>query len=205
VLYLSVMAIAVVALTNKKYDMALWVLGYLFLGWVYNAPPLRLSVRPFASIVTLGVYYAALPFLFGIFLVGSTNVNVLIFGAGLLLQRVATSVLKDYKDTKGDALHGKRTFLLTYGAKATGVTSMVLYVAGAVCLLAALVRLHGSADTVPLYAMLASVGMFMAWSVALRVRLLRKTSMQQRAALFARCFAQENYVVGLMAVWLALL
>ena len=108
VLYMSIMALAVVALTNKKYDMALWVLGYLFLGWVYNAPPLRLSVRPFASVFTLGVYYAALPFLFGVFLTGSVHTNVLIFGAGLFLQRAATSILKDYKDAKGDALHGKK-------------------------------------------------------------------------------------------------
>ncbi len=205
VFHASVMALAVVALTDKKYDMALWVLGLLFLGWAYNAPPLRLSLRPFASISILGVYYAALPFLFGIFLVGSMHANVAIFMAGLFLQRVATSMLKDYKDVKGDALHGKRTFLLAYGAKATATASLLLYAFGVMCVLGALYTQHGSAEASTRYAMLISVGALMLWSLVLRILLLQQTGMQQRAVMFARCFAQENYVVGLTAVWLILL
>lgn len=100
--------------------IALWLSG------MYNAPPYKASRRPVASIVVLSVTASLLPFLIGSALAGMTNVTI-IYGTIFLLMRASVSLLKDYKDAKGDARYKKKTFLLVYGARRVALVSLLLF------------------------------------------------------------------------------
>lgn len=92
--------------------------------WIYNSKPIQASRRPIMSIVILSGAGAFLPYLFGLSL-GNIEVYTLAAGVFWWLGRVSLSVLKDYKDARGDALHHKKTFLLRYGSHRVALTSVI--------------------------------------------------------------------------------
>lgn len=98
----------------------------LLLSGMYNAPPYKASRRPVASIVVLSVTASFIPFLIGSALTGMTIVTI-IYGLIFLVMRASVSLLKDYKDAKGDAQHKKKTFLLVYGARRVAQVSLLLF------------------------------------------------------------------------------
>ncbi len=113
---------------------ALWlILAEILLSTAYNMHPLRFSVRPIASIITLGVTYSLIPFLLGVVAAGGTiSWNILLLASCWAFVRMSISILKDFKDKIGDKKHNKRTFLLVFGDRLTRRTSSVLSLVGIV-------------------------------------------------------------------------
>ena len=73
----------------------------------------------------------AVPYLLGIFAVrGSVSRADLLLLAGLYAGFIGRIVLKDFRDVRGDALFGKRTFLVRHGRRATCRLSAAFLVAG---------------------------------------------------------------------------
>lgn len=112
--------------------------------WAYNSRPFQASRRPIASIIVLSGAGALLPFLFGAAL-GELSSTVWIAGLYWWVGRISLSVLKDYKDVKGDAKHSKKTFLLRYGAQRVAWVSLLTFLLGYGLFIALL--LHDLAST----------------------------------------------------------
>jgi 4-hydroxybenzoate polyprenyltransferase len=103
----------------------------LALNVAYSVPPVRLCSRPMAAPVVLGLAYVALPYLLGLAASGGVpdayDVRVLACFVVLFTGRM---LLKDFRDRRGDAAFGKRTFLLTFGKDATLAAVLACVVAG---------------------------------------------------------------------------
>lgn len=99
------------------------------LAWSYNSAPLFLSRRPLTSIVVMGLFYGVLPLLYGLWLGDGTSPVIMLFLVlAWFLARCSISILKDYKDHTGDAIHNKQTFLLCFGPEITRRASVGLAV-----------------------------------------------------------------------------
>ena len=82
----------------------------------YSLRPVRIADRGVVAPMMLPAVYVAVPYLLGIFAVrGSLHVADLALLAGLYAGFVGRIVLKDFRDVRGDALFGKRTFLVRHG------------------------------------------------------------------------------------------
>jgi 4-hydroxybenzoate polyprenyltransferase len=78
----------------------------------------------------LPLAYVAVPYLLGVLSVrGSVTAIDLLLLAGFYAGFIGRIVLKDFRDVRGDALFGKRTFLVRHGRRATCVLSAVFLVA----------------------------------------------------------------------------
>lgn len=100
--------------------------------WAYNAKPIQASRRPIASIVILSGAGALLPFFFGISQgdIDDMTPTLLFAGTFWWIGRMSLSVLKDYKDAKGDSRHHKKTFLLRFGARRVARFSIASFAVG---------------------------------------------------------------------------
>ncbi|MCX6729817.1 MAG: UbiA family prenyltransferase [Candidatus Saccharibacteria bacterium] len=101
------------------------------LGYIYSMPPIKISHRGFLAPLLLPINYVLLPFLIG----ASLHLNGWSKEAGVLLLGLYVSfigriILKDFRDIKGDAMFGKRTFLVRYGAKKTCEVAGIAWVIG---------------------------------------------------------------------------
>ena len=103
----------------------------LALALAYSLPPLQLSKRGVVAPLVLPFAFVAVPFLTGILAAGSvvTAADLALLG-GLYLGFVGRILLKDFRDVRGDALLGKRTFLVRHGRVPTCRLSSVLWVLG---------------------------------------------------------------------------
>lgn len=112
-------------------QISMWLMGLLAVG--YNFRPFLLSRRPIGSIVALGLLYGVLPFFVGYFMYG-TQLSPFVIALALFwgMARASISILKDFKDVKGDKKHGKQTFLLRFGRATTITASSTLAVVGLV-------------------------------------------------------------------------
>jgi 4-hydroxybenzoate polyprenyltransferase len=109
------------------------------IGVLYSLPPARLSYRTFMAPVTLAVAYVGLPYWIGAVVTGdSLGVWDLPLLAALYLLFAGRIILKDFRDTEGDALYGKPTFLLRFGKGATCLASLLAVCAGDALLIASL-------------------------------------------------------------------
>jgi 4-hydroxybenzoate polyprenyltransferase len=115
---LALIALAAAAATGPHAPLVLT--ASLLLNVAYSAPPLRLTSRPLAAPAVLGIAYVALPYAFGL-AAGMTPPDGADFRlvAAFVVLFAGRMLLKDFRDRRGDALFGKRTFLLTYGKRAT--------------------------------------------------------------------------------------
>jgi 4-hydroxybenzoate polyprenyltransferase len=111
----------------------------LLINLLYSAPPVRLCARALAAAPVLAFAYVAIPYAIGLASGGATPdaadartvLAFMVLFAGRML-------LKDFRDRRGDAMFGKRTFLLAYGKRATVLTVLVCVLAGDAILLMAL-------------------------------------------------------------------
>jgi 4-hydroxybenzoate polyprenyltransferase len=86
----------------------------------YSLRPLRLADCGAVASLVLPACYVAVPFLLGGAAVhGRLGPGRLLLLAGLYLGFVGRIVIKDFRDVRGDALFGKRTFLVRHGRRAT--------------------------------------------------------------------------------------
>lgn len=109
----------------------------LLLAVVYSLPPVQLSKRGVVAPLLLPFGFVAVPFLTGILATGSaiTTADLAVLG-GLYLGFVGRILLKDFRDVRGDALLGKRTFLVRHGRVQTCRLSAALWVVGSLTLVA---------------------------------------------------------------------
>jgi 4-hydroxybenzoate polyprenyltransferase len=92
----------------------------IVISTAYSLPPTRLAGRGAIASVVLPACYVAVPYLTGVALVahpaGTADVVLLV---ALYVGFIGRILLKDFRDLQGDALFGKRTFLVRYGRPAT--------------------------------------------------------------------------------------
>lgn len=105
----------------------------------YSVRPIRLADRGAVASLVLPACYVAVPYLIGIFAARqSLRTGDLLLLAGLYLGFIGRILLKDFRDVRGDAMFGKRTFLVRHGRVWTCRFSAVAWTVGTVLLLAAL-------------------------------------------------------------------
>ena len=114
---------------------ALTVAAGLALALAYSLRPVRLCDRGAVAALLLPAGYVAVPFLVGLFAVRPQLAPAdLVLVIGLYLGFISRIVLKDFRDVRGDALFGKRTFLVRHGRRATCLVSAAGWVVGSLAL-----------------------------------------------------------------------
>jgi 4-hydroxybenzoate polyprenyltransferase len=115
---------------------ALVAAGIVF-GLAYSLQPLRLSGRGAFGLALLPIGYVVVPFGVGFAAGhGAWTGNEVTILAGCSLGFIGRIILKDFRDLEGDALHGKRTFLVRYGRSTTCTLSAACWVLAAPTVLA---------------------------------------------------------------------
>ena len=109
------------------------VTGGMLLSASYSLRPVRVADRGALASLLLPACYVATPYLVGGFAAGSADFTLL---AGLYVTFIGRILLKDFRDVRGDALFGKRTFLVRHGRRPTCLFSAVCLVVGAGVLVA---------------------------------------------------------------------
>ena len=110
----------------------------LALSAAYSLRPVRLADRGAVASVMLPACYVGVPYLLGIFASRLTvRWNDLVLLAGLYAGFIGRILLKDFRDVRGDALFGKRTFLVRHGRRWTCVFSACSWVVGSAIMLIA--------------------------------------------------------------------
>ncbi|HEX2241606.1 MAG TPA: UbiA family prenyltransferase [Actinomycetota bacterium] len=118
--------------------LAIAVVG-LLIGFIYSVPPLAVSYRTYASPLLLMVAYVAVPYSLGVAASGAVpDQDDLLPLAAYGALFVARIVLKDFRDSAGDSMYGRRTLLQRYGRTAVCRISLLSVVLGDALLLAAL-------------------------------------------------------------------
>lgn len=130
-------ALAAAALAGSS-AVAILLLG-LLLGFIYSMPPPAVSYRTYLSPLLLAVAYVAIPYSLGVVSSGavpdgSDALPLAALGA-LFLARI---VLKDFRDSVGDVLYGRRTLLQRYGRVGVCRVSMACLLLADLLLVAAL-------------------------------------------------------------------
>jgi 4-hydroxybenzoate polyprenyltransferase len=171
---------------------------------MYNARPLRLSRKPVASIAVLGLCYGLLPLVYGFTQHGGGLTRALVIVGGLwFLQRVSTSIMKDFKDAKGDKLFGKKTFYLVYGRRAiawvSNSFSLVAYI-GIIAFLLYNFSLSVLSITLCAVASAAAVR-----NIIIRLRLFTVPDEKTLAGIFSKSFIYQNQFDAIILLCLILL
>ncbi|GMA87985.1 hypothetical protein GCM10025868_32350 [Angustibacter aerolatus] len=132
----GVLALTAAALLGPL-PLAVLVAGTL-VGAAYSLPPLRLSARGAVASLALPLNVVAVPYLVGLLAARAevTRDDALLLG-GLYAAVIGRLLLKDVRDVRGDALLGKRTFLVRHGRLVTCRVSAVACVLGGALLVAA--------------------------------------------------------------------
>jgi 4-hydroxybenzoate polyprenyltransferase len=104
----------------------------------YSLRPVRLADRGAVASMMLPACYVAVPYLIGLLLRGHrvTAVDLALAGA-LYLGFIGRILLKDFRDVRGDALFGKRTYLVRHGRRATCAASSAAFLAGTITMVVA--------------------------------------------------------------------
>jgi 4-hydroxybenzoate polyprenyltransferase len=113
-------AVALIAGASIGIGGAALVATSLLLNVAYSAPPIRLCARALAAPIVLAFAYVVLPYGIGLAAsgLGPSQLDARVSACFVVLF-VGRMLLKDFRDQRGDAAFGKRTFLLTYGKPAT--------------------------------------------------------------------------------------
>lgn len=109
----------------------------LLVATAYSVPPVALNRRGVLGPLLLPLCLLAVPFAVGVDAAGGTwGATQVALLAALYAGFVGRLLVKDFRDVRGDALLGKRTFLVRRGRRATCALSAVLWVLGSAALLA---------------------------------------------------------------------
>jgi 4-hydroxybenzoate polyprenyltransferase len=130
-------AMALTAGALLGWPAVLVVAGGLALSAGYSLRPIRIADRGAVAAMMLPLGYVAVPYLVGVFAVRpSLNGRDLAVLGGLYVGFIGRILLKDFRDVRGDALFGKRTFLVRHGRRQTCRFSAACWLAGALMLVA---------------------------------------------------------------------
>jgi 4-hydroxybenzoate polyprenyltransferase len=111
----------------------------LVLSAAYSVRPVRLADRGAVASIMLPACYVAVPYLIGLLARGHRlTAGDLALAGGLYLGFIGRILLKDFRDVRGDALFGKRTFLIRHGRRATCAVSAAAFVTGTAGMLVAI-------------------------------------------------------------------
>jgi 4-hydroxybenzoate polyprenyltransferase len=126
---------ALLVATTLSWTAAAVTAAGLGLVVVYSVPPFRVCNRGVLAPLLLPAGYVGVPFVLGLTAARPSvhTADVVLLG-GLYLGFIGRIVLKDFRDVRGDALYGKRTFLVRHGRAWTCAFSGVCWVAGLVAL-----------------------------------------------------------------------
>ena len=153
------------------------VAGGLAFTAVYSLRPIRIADRGVLAPMLLPAGYVTVPYLLGILAVrGSVTTTDLLLCAGLYAGFIGRILLKDFRDVRGDALFGKRTFLVRHGRRATCALSAAFLVTG-VSVLPFVRELS--------VALIAAYAVYLAVTLGLLYLLARSTSPRRDTALIA--------------------
>ena len=139
---LVVAAVAAAVALGGGLLLGLWpavtVATGLCVSAAYSLRPVRLANRGAVAALILPACYVAVPYLLGRLAAGPRpgGRDALLL-AGLYVGFIGRILLKDFRDVRGDALFGKRTFLVRHGRELTCRFSAACWTAGGVLLLAA--------------------------------------------------------------------
>jgi len=123
--------VALAASTTMFWPAPVVVAGGLVLTALYSLRPVRFAERGVVAPMLLPAGYVAVPYLLGILAVhGSIRAVDVLLLSGLYAGFIGRIVLKDFRDVRGDALFGKRTFLVRHGRTPTCVLSAIFLVTG---------------------------------------------------------------------------
>jgi 4-hydroxybenzoate polyprenyltransferase len=140
VIGLSAGAVALGASATLGRWAVLIVLGGMTISAAYSLRPVRLADRGAVASLLLPACYVAVPYLLGIMAVrASVRPGSLYLLGGLYLGFIGRILLKDFRDVRGDALFGKRTFLVRHGRRWTCGFSACFWLAGT-CVILVTVR-----------------------------------------------------------------
>ncbi|MBO0824187.1 MAG: UbiA family prenyltransferase [Actinobacteria bacterium] len=130
-------AIALAVGTTLGWPVLVVTCAGLALSAGYSLRPVRLAERGAVASMVLPACYVAVPYLIGL-LTGGHRVTAgdLALAGGLYLGFIGRILLKDFRDVRGDALFGKRTFLILHGRRVTCALSSGCFVAGSAALVA---------------------------------------------------------------------
>jgi 4-hydroxybenzoate polyprenyltransferase len=110
----------------------------LAISAAYSLGPIRLANRGAVASVILPAGYVAVPYLTGMDLLPHrTSSASLLLLAGLYIGFIGRILLKDFRDLRGDALFGKRTFLVRHGRRATCRFAAICWTTGSAIVLTA--------------------------------------------------------------------
>jgi 4-hydroxybenzoate polyprenyltransferase len=125
-------------------------------SYAYSVRPIRIADRGSVAALTLPACYVVVPFLDGFLAAdGRFAPSDALLLAGLYLGFLGRILLKDFRDVRGDALFGKRTFLVRHGRVATCRLSAAMGVVGAVLVSSS----QGSASLAVGYALATAVSL----------------------------------------------
>jgi 4-hydroxybenzoate polyprenyltransferase len=147
-------------------------MAVMFLNWAYSFKPIQVSYRGGLSQLLLPLGYVVYPVLLGFITSGASwNLEMTLLLAGLYMTFISRTLLKDFRDTKGDLKFGKMTFLLRHTPKTTTYLSWLALWAGAVALgiLATLEGLNVTSmliamDMLPLTILMLQLSRLKSWS-----------------------------------------
>ena len=127
----------------------------------YSLRPVRLADRGAVASMVLPACYVAVPYLIGLLPRGHrVTADDLALAGGLYLGFIGRILLKDFRDVRGDALFGKRTFLIRHGRRVTCAVSSGSFAAGIIAVVIAAPHrtvLLASAEAVCLVCVLAAL------------------------------------------------
>jgi 4-hydroxybenzoate polyprenyltransferase len=104
----------------------------LVLSYIYSQPPIQISRRGILAPLLLPIGYVVFPVLLTAKVNGATSIDsqFTLLTAGLYMSFAGRIILKDFRDLKGDARFGKRTFIVRYGAVKTCLVSATAWAIG---------------------------------------------------------------------------
>lgn len=198
-----IVALIVAMISTNQLTALLFCLSIVIAGWAYNDKPFQFSMQPVSSIVDMALFYGAIPLVFGLALAGhKLTLGFILFTVFFAAQRFSISILKDFKDAKGDKRHHKQTFLLKYGAQKVAVISNVLGWASyaAMILIVSLKMSFGIVHVIGVVLLIILAIM----NGLLRKKLLQTTDNNQLKKIFPKVFLAENQFNLLLIVCLLL-
>ncbi|MFF3563301.1 UbiA prenyltransferase family protein [Streptomyces sp. NPDC002574] len=163
----------------------------------YSLRPVRLADRGAVAALVLPACYVAVPYLVGVFAARhAVRPADLLLLAGLYIGFIGRILLKDFRDLRGDALFGKRTFLVRHGRGPTCLFSACCWVIGTAVLVVA-------ARPAPAYAI--STGLCLAGALWLLRALATETRHRREEALISAIAVVGRGMILLLLAHLSML
>jgi 4-hydroxybenzoate polyprenyltransferase len=138
-LLLSLAIITILVGLLLDHSVLIWVALYLLLGWLYSGPA-NLKNRSFIAAFLLGACYGAIPWYLGVAAAGiKVTLALVIVSTAYFIFSSGSTVIKDFRDLKGDKKAGKNTILVSKGKLFTRVYYLFMTSSAYIILLTGLI------------------------------------------------------------------